>query len=44
MIYRAWIDGKKVTTHELNDLDGCEAVDVFISGTADTHGLWVVYR
>ena len=44
MIYRAFVGGKKVTTSNLNDLDGCEDVDVFIPGTAYTHGLWIIYR
>lgn len=44
MVYRAFVGGKRVTTADLSDLDGCEDVDVFIPGSADTHGLWVVYR
>lgn len=38
MLYRAWIGKTRVVTACLEDLDGCESVDIFINK------IWEVYR
>jgi len=38
MLYRAWIGNTRIVTARLEDLDGCESVDIFIDR------FWQVYR
>lgn len=38
MLYRGWINGKKIITTDLNELAACEIVDIYINQ------IWQVYR